>query len=490
MQLSKASSSSPKKRDGSVSGPRLRKKHKRLDAICEEEYAKNHSEPNEDDDEGPEIGSAASNLELRRSSRVRRAPVLLDVSPSPVKKRRKMDKIVNLGVNKSLNSSIRNAKEKDTEKSVSPGVWGSRLRSRGRNVGFGVKSEESGEPSRRRNLFTEMDKKDADSEFGAEKGSEGGDLVVSEIERLDRFKELNDLGDEPEKSGQEEEMPEKEEEVVTSVMKEEMEVVGNEGEDSKMILESVLGVENVTEVVEADAKVLIGEEETKELSDEELKEDRVGDENVEVMDTTEKSDKERMQFEGGDEGENHRDGSEHDEGEDHLDSGEHDEVEDHHNGGEHNEGEDHKDGGEHVRISTNEVKDGSSDHQKDDFLATLEKKPVECENAPMVDAFNHGSDSTLGWPRIKQGRRCGLCGCGNDGKPPKRLIHDAGESENEVYSGSSASEEPNYDIWDGFGDEPGWLGRLLGPINDRYGIAGTWVHQHCAVWSPEVHSFD
>ncbi|KAK9209125.1 hypothetical protein WN944_001489 [Citrus x changshan-huyou] len=517
MQLSTASSSSPKKRDGSVSGPRLRKKHKRLDAICEEEYAKNHSEPNEDDDEAAETGSAASNLELRRSSRVRRAPVLLDVSPSPVKKRRKMDKTVNLDVSKSLNSSRRSAKEKDNEKSVSPGVWGSRLRSRGRNVGFGAKSDESGHLSRRRKLFREMDE-DAESEIGMEKGSEGGDLVVSETDKLDRFKELNDLGGEPEKSGQEEEMHEKEEEVGTSGMKEESgrgeelevvrnegedsktipeSVVGNEGEDSKMIPEGVLGVENVTEVVEADAKVLIEEEETKELSDKELKEDCIGDENVEVMDTTEKSDKERMQFEDRDERENHRDGGEHDgedhrdggehDGEDHRDGGEHDEVEDHQIGGEHNEGEDHPDGGEHVRISTSEVKDGSSDHQKDDFLAMLEEKPVECENAPKVDAFNHGSDSTLGWPRIKQGRRCGLCGCGNDGKPPKRLIQDAGDSENEVYSGSSASEEPNYDIWDGFGDEPGWLGRLLGPINDRYGIAGTWVHQHCAVWSPEVY---
>ncbi|GAY55848.1 hypothetical protein CUMW_167250 [Citrus unshiu] len=424
MQLSTASSSSPKKRDGSVSGPRLRKKHKRLDAICEEEYAKNHGEPNEDDDEAAETGSAARNLELRRSSRVRRAPVLLDVSPSPVKKRRKMDKTVNLYVSKSLNSSRRSAKEKDNEKSVSPGVWGSRLRSRGRNVGFGAKSDESGHLSRRRKLFREMDE-DAESEVGMEKGSEGGDLVVSKAEKLDRFKELNDLGDEPEKSGQEEEMHEKEEEVGTRGMKEESgrgeelevvrneredsktipeSVVGNEGEDSKMIPESVLGVENVTEVVEADARVLIEEEETKELSDKELKEDCIGDENVE-----------------------------------------------------------------------------------DDFLAMLEEKPVECENAPKVDAFNPGSDSTLGWPRIKQGRRCGLCGCGNDGKPPKRLIQDAGDSENEVYSGSSASEEPNYDIWDGFGDEPGWLGRLLGPINDRYGIAGTWVHQHCAVWSPEVY---
>ncbi|XXG66790.1 hypothetical protein AAC387_Pa06g0291 [Persea americana] len=90
-------------------------------------------------------------------------------------------------------------------------------------------------------------------------------------------------------------------------------------------------------------------------------------------------------------------------------------------------------------------------------------------------------------PRIREGRRCGLCGGGTDGKPPKRLVRDSAESDHEVYGGSSASEEPNYDVLDGFGDESGWLGPLLGPIHDRFGIAGVWVHQHCAVWSPEVY---
>lgn len=117
--------------------------------------------------------------------------------------------------------------------------------------------------------------------------------------------------------------------------------------------------------------------------------------------------------------------------------------------------------------------------------AEVNEIPLEVEKDVKADKLKHDFH-TLDRPRIKQGRRCGLCGCGNDGMPPKRLVQDAGESENERYSGSSASEEPNYDAWDGFGDEPGWLGRILGPINDRFGIAGIWVHQHCAVWSPEV----
>lgn len=132
-----------------------------------------------------------------------------------------------------------------------------------------------------------------------------------------------------------------------------------------------------------------------------------------------------------------------------------------------------------------EVEDGGDHDAKDDGLVKVDEKPSEHKNDIAVEQSNKAAAEAIGKPRIKQGRRCGLCGGGTDGKPPKKLVQDVGDSENEAYS-SSASEEPNYDVWDGFGDEPGWLGRLLGPINDRYGIAGIWVHQHCAVWSPEV----
>ena len=59
-----------------------------------------------------------------------------------------------------------------------------------------------------------------------------------------------------------------------------------------------------------------------------------------------------------------------------------------------------------------------------------------------VDKSNKALAYTLGKPRIKEGRRCGLCGGGTDGKPPKRVVQDIGESENEACSGSSASDEP------------------------------------------------
>ncbi|CAO2178848.1 unnamed protein product [Urochloa humidicola] len=97
------------------------------------------------------------------------------------------------------------------------------------------------------------------------------------------------------------------------------------------------------------------------------------------------------------------------------------------------------------------------------------------------------SDEKRGVKVVKEGRRCGLCGGGTDGRPPKIALHDSVDSENEAYEGALPSEEPNYDMWDGFGDDPGWLGRLLGPIHDRFGIARVWVHQNCAVWSPEVY---
>ncbi|PPS05475.1 hypothetical protein GOBAR_AA15178 [Gossypium barbadense] len=89
MQLTPTSVSSSKQRGcGKKTGTRLQTKRKRLDAICEEEYNRNHREGNKGDDvEGPD----SVDLELRRSSRVRRAPVILDVSPRPPKKRQKVE---------------------------------------------------------------------------------------------------------------------------------------------------------------------------------------------------------------------------------------------------------------------------------------------------------------------------------------------------------------------------------------------------------------
>ncbi|KAJ0985985.1 hypothetical protein J5N97_004341 [Dioscorea zingiberensis] len=130
-----------------------------------------------------------------------------------------------------------------------------------------------------------------------------------------------------------------------------------------------------------------------------------------------------------------------------------------------------------------DAKMGDDYLSRDDDLSNkvLENEDILKESDPKPP--NDGVDV----PRVKEGRRCGLCGGGIDGRPPKKLVRESTDSDNEAYEGSSVSDEPNYDIWDGFGDEPGWLGRLLGPIHDRFGIARVWVHQHCAVWSPEVY---
>ncbi|XP_072966361.1 uncharacterized protein [Typha angustifolia] len=131
---------------------------------------------------------------------------------------------------------------------------------------------------------------------------------------------------------------------------------------------------------------------------------------------------------------------------------------------------------------------GCEDHVETRSGEHPDDKTIESE-----DIAKNGSvglpiaEDKLTQPTMKEGRRCGLCGGGTDGRPPKILIQESTESDHETYEGSLASEESNYDVWDGFGDDPGWLGRLLGPIHDRFGIARVWVHQHCAVWSPEVY---
>ncbi|KAL2466803.1 P-loop containing nucleoside triphosphate hydrolase superfamily protein [Abeliophyllum distichum] len=131
----------------------------------------------------------------------------------------------------------------------------------------------------------------------------------------------------------------------------------------------------------------------------------------------------------------------------------------------------------------------TADQSKDGHFHKL----PEDETHEKWNRTNFALDVPDSKPRIKPGRHCGLCGGGTDGKAPIILVQDGAGSDNEVYSGdneaysaSSSPKEPNYDVWDGFGDKSGWLGQLLGPINDCFGIAGIWVHQQCAVWSPEV----
>jgi len=487
----------------SPTGARLRKKHKRLDAICETVYNQNHSESLNEEKSG---SGQAADLELRRSSRVRRAPELLDVSPPPAKKRKKMKKKVNLGVSKSYrsgnssykigNSSLRSGnssskrvmeeEEEDSEGEEdlddTPGSWRSRLRTRGRNAGKGGSSGES----RRRKLFDDMEA--GESELGEGEGGFDGGKFVMGSKRVGRVKALSGLESEEKEGGnghgsgnvsENDEDEEGEED-------DEMEVVRSEDSDESVLdLGGEIDGGNEEETGDDDGVKVKGEEEKERLDGLELERKGDGNENVENVEDDEKMEELVMM-----DAENERDVDE-------VNGALVNELED----GQCGADEIKKDDVENVDLTKGVEDRGCCDkNEKDvveeyvDLTKQVENKggldELEGEKDVKVDKMKRDSTSSLGRSKIKQGRCCGLCGCGNDGKPPKRLVQDGGESENEAYSGSSASEDVKYDVWDGFGDEPGWLGRLLGPINDRYGIAGIWVHQNCAVWSPEVQSYN
>ncbi|GKV16478.1 hypothetical protein SLEP1_g27118 [Rubroshorea leprosula] len=478
MQLSSGSASSSKRRDFQQKpGSRIKKKHKRLDAICEEEYTRNHAESNEGDGGS---GSKDADVELRRSSRVRRAPVVLDVSPPPVKKRRKIGKDGKQGLNKSGKSGLANVKEEESGEAAdleTPGSWRSRLRSRGRKLGVGVKKVEEKGSSSRRELFEETcEPREEEKPMVSE--LDGGKMMVVRSKRPGRVKATIGLRDREEVDlcGMKEEREAEQLEVRENLAEEDAtdvdrevdgapvrEVVDNLVEGSPVVDGETDGanemdaVENL--VVEEGAPVVDG----KILGGNERE---MVDCNALVVDKGEERVVNGMQSE------DNNVSTEEMERDEQLNAQTLQECQ--------NEGTNQED-----TVIPDEVELGSYD-AKDDGLVQVDDKPLEGENAMMVDNSNEAAAGTLEKTRIKQGRRCGLCGGGTDGKPPKKLLQDTGESENEAYS-SSASEEPNYDKWDGFDNEPGWLGRHLGPVNDRYGIARIWVHQNCAVWSPEVY---
>ncbi|TYI67607.1 hypothetical protein E1A91_D08G029900v1 [Gossypium mustelinum] len=483
MQLTPTSVSSLKQRGcGKKRGTRLQTKRKRLDAICEEEYNRNHREGNKGDDvEGPE----SVDLELRRSSRVRRAPVILDVSPRPPKKRQKVGKSGRSGRGKRRLGSVKEEEEEEQMREVlTLGSWTSRLRTRRRNASVKVKmedrvlsssrklfedvggnEEEEGEEDENDDEEEEDDENDDDDEEEDEMEEEGQmsdrEIMVVKSKRLGRVKAASGSGSEVKVD------------ICCEEEEREVEKGGIRGDgvvEGVSAFESEMSENNEDEVVEGtavveneisqrneerldDSLVEVINKENREVSNcIKLDEGYIDHENakvIELIERMEPREEQVQQFKCQDEGAN---------GEDVIE----------------------------VHNVAEEVEDCCVHDAKDNGLFKVPKKTLEHKSDMKVEESNQTAAETISKPRIKQGRRCGLCGGATDGKPPKKLVHDAGDSENEAYS-SSASEEPNYDIWDGFGDEPGWLGRLLGPTNDRYGIARIWVHQQCAVWSPEVY---
>ncbi|XP_061361248.1 uncharacterized protein LOC133305130 [Gastrolobium bilobum] len=434
MQLPCESGSSLEQRNAARSGLRLRKKHKRLDAICEEEYNRNHGEFNEGDfvEDGGDGG-------VRRSSRVRRVPVLLDASPAPPKKRQRL-------IKNGVLSGVKDAKieERVTRSSVGveiPKAWSSRLRSRVRSVGFEVKEERESPGGKRKLIEEGVERRDEEEvevrEVGKKEELEDGMPKIVKTKRPGRIKATK--GEEGHKDKENETH-----EDLLETKNQEVELTLSKDEDSASVLEETqLSDGNLIEILDGNAPPTIGNGE-RDLSNNVQTE--------ECNDSIELSpvkivDKQDDQLETAKEGKNASDEAE-------------------------------------VAGTLTEHVENEESADKE---VNMDEMTLQDSNIIRINDSKQASNDKPRHQRIKEGRRCGLCGGGTDSKPPKRLVQDNGESENEAYSGSSASEEPNYDIWDGFGDEPGWLGRLLGPINDRYGIAGIWVHQHCAVWSPEVY---
>ncbi|KAF8413815.1 hypothetical protein HHK36_001808 [Tetracentron sinense] len=423
---------------------RTRKKHKRLDAICEKAFNRNRvveAVPNE--------GNVDS--ELRRSSRIKRAPLLLDASPSPpVRKRLRLDESA-ASSSKTNERSVDKGKGRDFSEKQSPysnsgdleepGSWRSRLRSRVKSASFEQK-ENDASPRGKRRLFKESDgfreeSKLTNEESHDRKGRlEGSKSPNAKLKRPERAKGLIGPTSGDQATG-------------SSSSKED----GNErnvgdrllhlGEE---LLKNAMGGESERIIADGFFTQVVENEERKIETGLQLEEECSGGKDLV---TTKQND---MQLEQSD-----------------CDKG----------------GGHHEDSIEVIRLPTDQLDGEGCCAGEDVNPDKLDKNPLEDEDAKMVDKSKCFSADTVRKRRIREGRRCGLCGGGADGKPPKRLVQDSAESDCEAYGSSSASEEPNYDIWDGFGDEPGWLGRLLGPIHDRFGIAGVWVHQHCAVWSPE-----
>ncbi|KAL3636892.1 hypothetical protein CASFOL_019191 [Castilleja foliolosa] len=379
-----------------------KKKHKKLDSICEKSYSSSHK--GGEKAEPSELNNGGDDLELRRSSRARKAPVLLDSSPVPPKKRRKVDRIVQF---EKPCSSSRDVDEQNDG-------WRLRLRSRGRSAGYSRRDRVESQMKGKRKLFEDSDDESGDNDMDPpsydkkDRPEEGEKSTVVKSKRPGRIKASNVLDNE------------------NTEIDEVLEVIGDvDGLHLEVKLEC--GNENGVENGHLDLELF-------------------------------ERDETAVQRESG--------------------------LEECHNNGnvvpEKLSCDVLPDQGDVAEVDCapddQEKDEGHSDKPRDDDEACNKLKGI-CNVSDVIDRK----------PRIKLGRRCGLCGGGTDGKPPRILVLEGAGSDNEAYSGSSGSEEPNYDLLDGFGDQPVWLGRLLGPINDRFGIAGIWVHQQCAVWSPEVY---
>ncbi|GAB2230830.1 hypothetical protein Droror1_Dr00015124 [Drosera rotundifolia] len=390
----------------------MRKKHKRLDAIIENEFNRS----NRGSDERRKSVEVEDGV--RRSSRVRRAPVILDSSPLPSRKRRKVG-------GENGDGSIRALDEREKDKTWDSedelGSLRSRLRSRVKEVGLGRGKRKADSPRAKRRLYEDSDEGKTEEKSGGDRLREGEvadeeKSTVGKTRRAGRIRDSCDIGVE---------MLDGEVGSSASESDDEASLSSRETDDEGDVEMSVGSSVQEDDEEHGDCQLRIADDA-----------DRTVGPRVILKLSVQKEEEAKQE-----------------------DSAE-------------------------VAMVQHLLKDGQENVNRH-VLLEQEKKHPEDKNAEKQS--NQNSSAGLGHRYSKEGRRCGLCGTSANGKPPKKLIQDAAESDHEAYSGSSGAEEPNYDRWDGFVDEPGWLGRLLGPVNDRYGIAGIWVHQQCAVWSPEVY---
>ncbi|KAL2523552.1 P-loop containing nucleoside triphosphate hydrolase superfamily protein [Abeliophyllum distichum] len=434
MRLSRSAFVTKRRKDQKLGkNSRAKKKHKRLDAICEKAYNRSHRKGVEEV-ESSELNNGGTALELRRSIRARRAPVFLDSSPPPPRKRQRIDK--RSGVDGADRVKIEDGVRCETVRSSSRNLegenngWQFRLRSRDKSANPAGRERRETLPRGKRKLFDDFDGSNEGAEPNLDdkkvdvvdgnstvKLTRPGKIIASNVLANENLE--IDLGDDMEDD--------------TEKNKEELLEVTDEGDGLHAKFE--LERKNEDEVEAGTLTSQMGEKRETKIQTELQLGDCPGTSNVETMEQD-------------------------------IGVGKQESA---------------------CAEDQNNVVEADCATRGDANEEECRGEPLEDETSKKLNGPKFDSDVVLSKPGIKPGRRCGLCGGGTDGKPPKILIQDGASSDNEIYSGSSASEEPNYDVWDGFGDESGWLGRLLGPINDRFGIARIWVHQQCAVWSPEVY---
>lgn len=505
-----------------LGGPRTRKKHKKLNAICENAYKLNHR--------GVENEADVDDGELRRSTRVRRAPLVLDASPSPAKKRRRVEFRSEYGYNK---KGKRRKEETAGNVERESGSWEDRLRARTK---MRKNPRRDSLRRRKRRLFKGENKNSSDdvelinSMSTVVKSKRHGKIKASNVMKnthQDR-ESSSDEGQSSENDKDEEVMEEDEDSKIKTEASDHEESDENTKQNEVEGEERKSGAEYNEENDEVDVGKTSESDEDREDSENKNIRDHKGkkkarnrEENDEVemihSSDSDEDGEDTEEFEDGTAKNEVGDVKENDD----VDVREDEKKEEVEDNEEENGAEKHKVSDKVTEKSNNEINhllsngdvkcsDGNATNEAEkevsrgsDNLQTMElDERVELPNSnadeteigiscekPLDDENGKKKSQDSSERRyFRVGRRCDLCGTGTDGKLPKKVVGDGSGSDHEVsYSGSSASEDVKYDSYDGFGEEPGWLGRLLGPINDRFGIAGIWVHQNCAVWSPEVY---